>query len=86
MHGILGERDCGSNDCTSARAILAYLQLNLETTKIGKRCSLGQSPKVAANAVEWRRVLSLASYRSRMVQAVCKFFSHIGINCCMFLL
>ena len=28
--------------------------------KIGKWYSLGQSPKIAAHAVEWRRVLSLA--------------------------
>ena len=27
---------------------------------IGKRYSVGQSPKIAAHAVEWRRVLSLA--------------------------
>ena len=28
--------------------------------KIGKRYSLGQPPKIAAHAVEWRRVLSVA--------------------------
>ena len=28
--------------------------------KIWKRYSVGQSPKVAAHAVEWRRVLGLA--------------------------
>ena len=40
-----------------ARAILAYYticKLHLGTMKIGKRYSLGQSPKVTAHAVEWR--------------------------------
>ena len=43
-----------------ARAILAHFKLHLRTMKIGKRYSLGQSPKIAAHAVEWRRVLSVA--------------------------
>ena len=34
-----------------------FYNLHLETAKIGKRYSLGQAPKSAANAVEWRRVL-----------------------------
>ena len=39
-------------------------ELHLRTMKIWKRYSVGQSPKVAAHAVEWRRVLGLArSYR-----------------------
>ena len=41
-------------------------KLHLRTMKIWKRYSVGQSPKVAAHAVEWRRVLGLArSYRER---------------------
>ena len=41
----------GHTVTVSARAIRAYLQLALGTTKIGKRYSLGQAPKSTANAV-----------------------------------
>ena len=53
-----------------ARAILAYLQLG--TMKIGKRYSLGQSPKVAEHAVEWRRVLTLARPIGAYREALCE--------------
>ena len=39
--------------------------------KIGKRYSLGQSPKVAEHAVEWRRVLSLARWIGAYHEAAC---------------
>ena len=52
-----------------SRAILAYLQLG--NMKIGKRYSLGQSPKVAEHAVEWRRVLSLARSIGAYREALC---------------
>ena len=35
--------------------------------KVGKRCSLGQSQKIAAHAVEWRRVLSLEVAKKKRV-------------------
>ena len=38
-------------------------KLHLRTMKIGKRYSLGQSPKIAAYPVEWKRVL----YRSLQI-------------------
>ena len=44
-----------SSTCTSNPRRSCKLQLG--TMKIGKRYSLGQSQKVAAHAVEWRRVL-----------------------------
>ena len=44
--------------------------------KIWKRYSVGQSPKVAAHAVEWRRVLGLArsigAYREAACVKMCK--------------
>ena len=40
--------------------VSARSMLHLRSMKIGKRYSLDQSPKIAAHAVEWRRVLSLA--------------------------
>ena len=44
------------NDCICT----SNPNLFLGCTKISKRYSLGEAPKSAANAVEWRRVLSLA--------------------------
>ena len=55
MQGFFGEQEVAHND---APAILAYCNLHLGTTKIGKRYSPGQAPKSAANGAEWRRVLS----------------------------
>ena len=54
----------------SARAILAYF-LHLPTMKIGKRYSLGQSPKFATNAVEWRRVSRWLDRSVAYCEAVC---------------
>ena len=45
--------------------------------KIGKRYSLGQSPKIAANAVEWRRVLA---YREAACVKMCKYFEMISLT------
>ena len=39
--------------------------------KIGKMYSLGQSPKIAARAVEWRRVLSQARRIGAYREAAC---------------
>ena len=39
--------------------------------KIGKRYSVCQSPKIAAHAVEWRIVLSLARSMGAYCEAAC---------------
>ena len=48
--------------------------------KIGKRYSLGQSPKVAAHAVEWRRVLGASPIDRREAACVkmCKILEIIS--------
>ena len=85
MHGIFGNRERAHNDCicTSHPSRLTY-NLHLRT-KIGKRYSLRQAPKRAANVVEWRRVLSLAIIIDRASKAaycvkMCKYFEMVSDN------
>ena len=48
-------------------------KLHLRTMKIGKRYSVGRSPKISAHTVEWRRVLSLARSMGAYCEAACVY-------------
>ena len=65
-HATVARLGSDRSGCPTTRRV----HIQLGSMKIGK--SLGQLPKVAAHAVEWRRVLSLARSIGAYCEALCE--------------